>query len=506
MKLLAGLSLLFFLIFACTSDPSQGKDELAVGEQLAKVHCASCHQYPAPEFLDKKTWKNYILPRMGYMMGVLPIDSIEKGFIEESAKAVAFNNPNLFRSEATLTPEEWNEIYIFYLASAPSEMPSIEKPTIVGELPQFKVNIPAYQLSPPSTTMVKFLENGFAIGDANTRRTFFFDQKMQMLGAANTREGAVWLTESNEGYVLTSMGSFSPTDTEKGMLYFLSKTPSQSSRILIDSLKRPVHTTLADLNGDNILDFVTCEFAKWTGKLAWWKNDGYGNLQPNVLRNMPGAIKAYTHDLNKDSLLDVIALFGQGDEGIFAYYNEGNDKFREERLLQFPPSYGSSFFNLFDYEGDGDLDIIYTNGDNADYPPINKPYHGIRIFENNGNRQFKEVLFYPLQGAYQAIPKDFDQDGDLDIAAISFFPDFQHHPEESFVFLENKGDWQFKAQTFPQNNLGRWLVMDSGDLDKDGDLDILLGALTFEVIPDLGLVDQWVEKGIPFVLLENLTR
>ncbi|NJL75452.1 MAG: hypothetical protein HC892_10910 [Saprospiraceae bacterium] len=109
--------------------------------------------------------------------GDLPIDSIGAGFIEESAKAVAFNNPNLFRSEATITLEEWNEIYAFYLTAAPTQLPASEKTPIIKELPQFKVNIPAYQLSPPSTTMVKFLENGFAVGDANTRRTFFFDQK-----------------------------------------------------------------------------------------------------------------------------------------------------------------------------------------------------------------------------------------------------------------------------------------------------------------------------------------
>ncbi|NJL75451.1 MAG: cytochrome c [Saprospiraceae bacterium] len=70
MRLLAGLSFFFLLMFACTSEPSQNTDKVVVGEQLAKVHCASCHQYPTPEFLDKKTWKNYILPRMGYMMGI----------------------------------------------------------------------------------------------------------------------------------------------------------------------------------------------------------------------------------------------------------------------------------------------------------------------------------------------------------------------------------------------------------------------------------------------------
>jgi len=506
MRVVAYFIFISFFFWACNNDSSATNNNNIPGAQLAKVHCVSCHQYPEPELLDKNTWKKYILPRMGYMMGVLPIDSVGSSFIQEAVLVEARKNPSLFRTETTLSVQEWQQICDFYLNAAPETPISIEKPAIEKNLPLFKVNIPAYQLSPPSTTMVKFIKDGIAVGDANTKRMYIFDPKLQMMGAANTREGAVWLDETDQGYVLTSMGSFSPTDARTGMVYFLSKQPSRSSTILIDSLKRPVHTTLADFNSDSLFDFVTCEFAKWTGKLTLWQNDGYGKMQPNILRNMPGAIKSYVKDFNKDNLLDVIALFGQGDEGIFMYYNMGGGKFREERLLQFPPSYGSSFFDLFDYDTDGDWDIIYTNGDNADYPPINKAYHGIRIFENNGSNQFEQVLFYPLQGAYQALPKDFDKDGDLDIAAISFFPDFQQHPEEGFLYLENQGNWKFKARSFQEVNLGRWLVMDTGDVDKDGDLDILLGALTFEVVPDLGLVDQWVAKGIPFILLENTLK
>jgi hypothetical protein len=48
--------------------------------------------------------------------------------------------------------------------------------------------------------------------------------------------------------------------------------------------------------------------------------------------------------------------------------------------------------------------------------------------------------------------------------------------------------------------------MDAGDPDGDGDLDLLLGALTFEVIPKLGLIDRWSNNGIPFIFLENTIK
>jgi len=43
--------------------------------------------------------------------------------------------------------------------------------------------------------------------------------------------------------------------------------------------------------------------------------------------------------------------------------------------------------------------------------------------------------FYHLEGAYKAMQEILDLDGDLDIAAISFFPVNAAYPEESFVVL-----------------------------------------------------------------------
>ena len=45
-----------------------------------------------------------------------------------------------------------------------------------------------------------------------------------------------------------------------------------------------------------------------------------------------------------------------------------------------------------------------------------------------------------MNGVYQAEAVDFDQDGDLDVAAVSFHPDFQNHPQEAFVIFINDGE------------------------------------------------------------------
>ncbi len=361
-------------------------------------------------------------------------------------------------------------------------------------------------MSPPSTTLVSVQSGGFFIGDANSRRLYQFDAQRQLLNAANVREGAVSLSPTPGALNVTVMGSFSPTDAPTGFVLALPTQAGQSPRVLLDSLQRPVHTTYADLNDNGRMDIITCEFGKWTGGLAWWENRGGDRYQKHWLRPRPGATRAYVRDLNGDQRPDVLALFGQGDEGVFAYYNQGNGSFREEALLRFPPSYGSSSLILFDTDGDGHEDLVHTAGDNADYPPVTKPYHGIRIFRNDGTNHFKESWFYPLPGAYAAVPADFDQDGDLDFAAISFFPDYARSAQRGFVYLENQGDFQFKEYTFPEVAAGRWLVMDAGDVDQDGDEDVVLGSLSFEVVPPNGLLAQWVARGVPFVVLENTLR
>ncbi len=45
--------------------------------------------------------------------------------------------------------------------------------------------------------------------------------------------------------------------------------------------------------------------------------------------------------------------------------------------------------------------------------------------------------------------------------------------------------------------------MDASDIDNDGDQDILLGSLAFEVVPKTPYLLQWVADGIPFIVLEN---
>jgi hypothetical protein len=147
-------------------------------------------------------------------------------------------------------------------------------------------------------------------------------------------------------------------------------------------------------------------------------------------------------------------------------------------------------------------------GDNGDFTPMLKPYHGLKIFLNDGLDNFAESWSFPMPGAQEARAVDFDQDGDLDIAAISYFPDFDNHPERSFLYLENQGDnTSFKPHVLGKATIGRWLTMETGDIDNDGDEDLWLGSMS---VKGLGAGEdrfqEWYRNRASILVLENRGR
>ena len=76
-------------------------------------------------------------------------------------------------------------------------------------------------------------------------------------------------------------------------------------------------------------------------------------------------------------------------------------------------------------------------------------------------------------------------------------------------YLENQGAMKFTASTVAEQNAGRWMVMDAGDVDGDGDPDVVLGSFvrgptTVPVSP--AMRESWRTNGAALLLLENVRR
>lgn len=515
--------ILLTIIVACTTSETKDEDEESAAKrkpaypaqtdhlskkQLAIAFCGNCHLFPQPDLLTKKLWKDNVLPEMGLRLGIRKGKNPFQGM--SYYEMFRLNKANVFPIEPQISEEAWQQIEDYYMAEAPDTILEMKNKvsTSIG-LKQFTPKIPDFNKDiVPLITLLAFdsLQNNLYVGDGtNELKVVNHEGEIQTILSVYSPPSYLY-SNNNDLFVLT-MGVMHPNDESLGKLAGTPiplKGTNQNFHIFLDSLSRPVHAAFADLNQDKREDVVICNFGNYVGHLSWYENLGNARFRQHILRGLPGAIKSYVHDFNKDGLHDIIALMGQGDEGIFIYYNQGEGIFKEQEVKRFHPLYGSSHLELIDFNRDGWMDLLYTNGDNADYSFSLKGYHGIRLFLNDSHNQFEEAYFYPLHGATKAIGRDFDQDGDLDIAAIAFFPDYRHAPHESFVFLENQGNLNFAPYTFQEAVDGRWLVMECGDFDQDGDKDIALGSFIFGVtpVPD-HLEKRWQELQHNVIILEN---
>jgi VCBS repeat protein len=492
------------LVLACVSLTHCRTPYQSAGEKLAHNYCAACHAFPDPELLDKQTWRAGVLPQMASRLGAG----------ERSLFATASRNPHMVVLTKAVSAEDWEKIVGYYLERAPDTLPSQSLPADPQLDPDFFRSGP-FVPRLESSAIITLLRTDSAherifVGEAATDRLRIFDWSRRLIATLALGSPPTDVIAEQERILVLESGILEPNDQPRGRLvqYDVAADGSlQFSRVLIDSLFRPVFVRQSDFDGDGRHEFLICEFGDNRGRLALYRYDG-SKYTREVLDATPGAIRFEIHDLTGDGHLDIVALFAQGDERIVLFANDGKGGFSggPRVLARFPPVYGSMYFSMHDFNGDGKLDILYVNGDNFDYSRVRKPYHGIRILENDGHNNFSERYFFPVYGAAQAAVADFDHDGDLDVLTTSNFADAERHPERSIMFFENTGRYMFQPYAFSVASRSQWNVMATGDLNRDGWLDVLIGAMHLENIARIQrrLGGRTLEAGVePILLFEN---
>lgn len=487
----------------CAGDSgSSPGEQLSEGKRLMQKHCSTCHLPVSAASLDKETWLNGVLPAMAPKLGINVLWENEY-YPDKSAPP-----------DSSISMEDWLAIVEYFRREAPDTLRVPEPPaTLQSDVPGFSVRTPQWDRDrrPAATSMVEIDSAGSHIYSADATAGTIHRWNERLVPSSIDHPGLVGVdvafvgdTSGSRHAVFTSIGTMRAVNARNGTVWDLNLA-TDSSRMIAQQLPRPVRSVPGDFNNDGLRDWIVCGFGHTIGGLYLFEQQPDHSFEKQTLRGVPGAVDAHTGDFNGDGWLDVVVLFAHGDEGIWMFTNDQTGGFTSRNLLRFPPVYGSNSFQLADFNEDGQLDILYTAGDNADYSTILKPYHGIYLFLNRGDYQYEQAYFYHFDGATEAIAADFDEDGDLDIGAIGFFADLKDESAKDFVYLEQTEPMAFTPHAPPIQHYGRWISMDAGDVDGDGDRDFALGNYARRYL-NRDDVEADSTAHIPFIVLENELR
>jgi hypothetical protein len=449
--------------------------------------------------------------------------------------------------EPLMTKDEWLSLREYYTSRAkPWQEMEMQgpKPPITET---FRAVTPELELEPNTLVLATFVDTesghlyvGRSVIDdwvgGGERREGFEEwddvvaldiESGERIGYTRVASDPIDMMKADGGGVrVLEHGRFPMTEVGLGRIVdYKFKDDDVRTRMLVDGWQRSVQFHRHDMNGDGLDDFVANAFGDGifldanseltifyaTPKFAELLENAPSDIEPGVL---PGALRqdiiardagligSAVADFNNDGLPDVAAVVAQGRQEVQLYINKGDETFEKKVIAEYRPSHGGNSLRAADFDGDGNVDLVVINGDNVagnhviNVVPAPRPQHGIRVWKNNGDLEFTEEYFYRMHGAIRSVVDDFDSDGDPDVAVIALFPQWSYDEPESFVYLENKGDFGFEPQSIPTEFFGVWTSIEAADVNGDSKQDIVLGLGNFpELVPPDWLTNHPAMEG-----------
>lgn len=441
--------------------------------------CGDCHAMPDPASFPKEGWDKEV--RRGY------------DFYYASG-------------HTNLTVPVYADTKHYFVTRAPESLPLVKADEVDSDLVSRFQQIPI-EIEGVKTCAISFIDvvdmgpplgRGILFSEMLHGGIYFcaLDDKgkaspPKQLGEVNnpaTVRVCDWDADGKLDLIVSDLGSFLPEDHNRGRVVWLRQrddAPGEFTAVTLqDAIGRVASVEIADLDSDGQLDLLVAEFGwQTTGSIFWLKRAATGEpvegLTKQEIDPRSGTIHVPIIDINKDGHLDFIALISQHHERIEAMLNDGRGTFRSELIYAAPePAFGSSSIDLVDINGDGELDVLYTNGDSFDSLYL-KPSHGVRWLQNKGVFPFESHEVGKLPGGSRAMVGNFDGDGKRSIVGGSFFAKTVFRTQglkaaESLVVWKDNGAGEYKKHVLDRGDCTHATLFVS-DLDHNGRDDLLVG-------------------------------
>jgi len=279
---------------------------------------------------------------------------------------------------------------------------------------------------------------------------------------------------------VASLGVLFPNNARIGSVVLLENDGSErfTPHVVLGDVPRVADVRSGDLDGDGDLDLSVALFGYDQGETRWLRNDGGWRFASTTLQELSGPINAEVADLDGDGDLDIVTLVSQEWEEIYVHANDGRGGFAPRRIFGASnEDFGSSWISLGDLDGDGDADVVYSNGDAFDYQTTTgRSWNGLQWLENRGGGAFAYHRVADLPGASSPQAADLDGDGDLDIAVVSAYNNWADPNAQSLLWLENDGRARFTLRDVASAPT-HLVTLAAGDLTGDGRPDLVTGGM-----------------------------
>jgi hypothetical protein len=495
---------------APTNNPSNNNFVKTDARVRAEIDhfCGDCHTTPPPTAIPREGWYG----------------EVELGFklYEESGRT-------------DLTLPKRSEVVDYYRRHAPESMPSPPLASENGPSPiEFKPTHHAMAAISPdqphsvpsgisnvqwydqanthllsrSTLMLCDMRVGIVQEAHFEGQSLIFDRRALIPNPSNTT-----LTDlDNDGvadYLVADLGSFLPEDHAKGQVLWLRESQESSDKfettVLMDGLGRVTDIQAGDFNQDGQQDLLIAEFG-WRLSGHVWQllhtgiKNGIPQYKKQLIDDRHGVVHIPTADFNGDGHLDFASLISQEHESIELFLNRGDGTFRRQKIFSADnPVWGSTGIDLHDLDHDGDLDILFTNGDVFDSFYI-VPYQAVHWLENQGDGKWQRHVLRAMPGIHRAVAADFDNDGDDDIVCCSLISSEireigGQQSRDSLMWLEQTKTGQFTARSLEIDN-AKHTTVTVGDFDGDGDIDIAAGQFDDKFVTPRTDVSIWWNNSI----------